>query len=42
MTGPWRYVRLEDAGHWMQLDRPDAVNQLLLDFLARVETPTRA
>jgi pimeloyl-ACP methyl ester carboxylesterase len=39
VTGPWRYVRVEDAGHWMQLDRPDAVNQLLLDFLSR--TPAR-
>jgi pimeloyl-ACP methyl ester carboxylesterase len=40
--GPWRYARVEDAGHWMQLDRPDEVNQLLLDFLSRVEIPARA
>lgn len=33
VTGPWRYARVEDAGHWMQLDRPDHVNDLLLDFL---------
>jgi pimeloyl-ACP methyl ester carboxylesterase len=31
--GPWRYERLEGAGHWMQLEQPDAVNRLLLDFL---------
>ncbi len=31
--GPWRYERLEGAGHWMQLERPDAVSRLLLDFL---------
>jgi pimeloyl-ACP methyl ester carboxylesterase len=41
VAGPWTYARVEDAGHWMQLDRPDVVNQLLLDFLARVEAPAR-
>ena len=35
MAGPWRYERLEGPGHWMQLDAPDRVSQLLLDFLAR-------
>jgi pimeloyl-ACP methyl ester carboxylesterase len=39
VTGPWRYARVEDASHWMQLDQPAAVNELLLDFLTRVETP---
>ena len=34
VEGSWRYERLEDAGHWMQLDAPDEVNRLLLDFLA--------
>ena len=33
VTGPWRYERIEGAGHWMQLEQPDAVNALLLDFL---------
>ena len=33
MAGPWRYERLEGPGHWMQLDAPDQVNALLLDFL---------
>jgi pimeloyl-ACP methyl ester carboxylesterase len=32
-TGSWRYERIEDAGHWMQLEAPEAVNALLLDFL---------
>ncbi|MFD4375331.1 alpha/beta fold hydrolase [Streptomyces sp. NPDC058486] len=31
--GPWRYERVEGAGHWLQLDRPEAVNDLLLSFL---------
>ena len=37
VAGRWRYERIEGAGHWMQLDAPDRVNALLLDFL-RVKT----
>jgi pimeloyl-ACP methyl ester carboxylesterase len=33
VTGPWRYDRIEDASHWMQLDAPERVNELLLGFL---------
>jgi pimeloyl-ACP methyl ester carboxylesterase len=33
VTGPWRYERVEGASHWMQLDAPERVNALLLDFL---------
>lgn len=33
VTGPWRYERIEGASHWLQLDRPDEVNALLVDFL---------
>jgi pimeloyl-ACP methyl ester carboxylesterase len=33
VTGGWRYERVDDASHWLQLDRPDRVNELLLDFL---------
>ena len=33
VTGPWRYERIEGASHWLQLDAPDQVNKLLLDFL---------
>ena len=32
---PWRYERLDGPGHWMQLEAPDQVNELLLDFLLR-------
>jgi pimeloyl-ACP methyl ester carboxylesterase len=35
LSGPWRYERLDGVGHWMQLQAPDAVNRLLLDFLPR-------
>ena len=35
VDGPWRYERLTGPGHWMQLDAPDEVSALLLDFLPR-------
>jgi len=35
VTGPWRYERLDGVGHWMQLEAPEEVNRLLLDFLPR-------
>ena len=35
VTGPWRYERLDGPGHWKQLDAPDQLNALLLDFLPR-------
>jgi pimeloyl-ACP methyl ester carboxylesterase len=46
VDGPWRYERLDGLGHWMQLEAPDAVNALLIDFLAagrsqEREPPTR-
>jgi len=33
VTDRWRYERLNGPGHWMQLEAPEQVNQLLLDFL---------
>ena len=33
VDGPWRYERIEDASHWMQLDQPDRVSELLVEFL---------
>ncbi|MEU7467492.1 alpha/beta hydrolase [Streptomyces sp. NPDC044984] len=33
MNAPWRYERLDEAGHWPHLDVPGKVNALLLDFL---------
>lgn len=33
VEGHWRYERLEGAGHWMQLEAPDQLNALLVDFL---------
>jgi pimeloyl-ACP methyl ester carboxylesterase len=33
VAGPWRYERLDGPGHWMQLEAPEQVTALLLDFL---------
>jgi pimeloyl-ACP methyl ester carboxylesterase len=33
VAGEWRYERIEGVGHWMQLEAPDQVNRLLIDFL---------
>jgi pimeloyl-ACP methyl ester carboxylesterase len=33
VAGSWRYERIDGPGHWMQLEAPEAVNELLLDFL---------
>jgi pimeloyl-ACP methyl ester carboxylesterase len=34
VEGSWRYERLDNAAHWIQLDAPDDLNRLLVDFLA--------
>jgi pimeloyl-ACP methyl ester carboxylesterase len=31
----WQYKRIEGASHWLQLDEPDQVNKLLIDFFAK-------
>jgi pimeloyl-ACP methyl ester carboxylesterase len=33
VQGSWRYERLTGPGHWMQLEAPDVVSRLLIDFL---------
>src|SRR6202012_87301 len=38
ITGPYREVLIEGAGHWLQQERPDQVNELLLDFLSSLKT----
>jgi pimeloyl-ACP methyl ester carboxylesterase len=34
VEGSWRYERIEGASHWMQLDVPERIGALLIDFLA--------
>jgi pimeloyl-ACP methyl ester carboxylesterase len=33
VTGPWRYVEISGATHWIPLDAPEELNALLLDWL---------
>jgi pimeloyl-ACP methyl ester carboxylesterase len=33
VQGSWRYERLEGPGHWLQLEAPVVVSELLTDFL---------
>jgi pimeloyl-ACP methyl ester carboxylesterase len=33
VTSTFRYERVEGAGHWMQLDAPERLNALLVEFL---------
>jgi pimeloyl-ACP methyl ester carboxylesterase len=37
VVGPWKYVRMEGASHWLMLDRPAEFNRLLIDFVSEVE-----
>lgn len=34
VSGGWRYVRIENASHWIPLDQPERLNQLLAEFLS--------
>jgi pimeloyl-ACP methyl ester carboxylesterase len=34
VAGEWRYERIDGASHWIQLDEPHRLNELLLDFLS--------
>jgi pimeloyl-ACP methyl ester carboxylesterase len=33
VSGSWRYEEIGDVAHWMQLEAPETVNELLIDFL---------
>ncbi|MCV6972853.1 alpha/beta fold hydrolase [Mycobacterium bohemicum] len=37
ISGPYRQVMIDGAGHWLQQERPDEVNALLLEFLNGLE-----
>jgi pimeloyl-ACP methyl ester carboxylesterase len=41
VKGPWRYERIEGPSHWIPLDAPDRVNELLLDHLNGPGQPPR-
>ena len=33
VAGPWRYEEIPGASHWVPLDAPEKLNELLLDWL---------
>ena len=35
IEGSWRYEKIRGASHWMMLDKPDELNQLLVKFLTK-------
>jgi len=35
LDGPFRFERIAGVGHWLQLEAPDAVNALLIDYLVQ-------
>ncbi|HTY30211.1 alpha/beta hydrolase [Mycobacterium sp.] len=37
ISGPYRQVMIEGAGHWLQQERPGEVNAILLEFLNGLE-----
>jgi pimeloyl-ACP methyl ester carboxylesterase len=37
ISGPYRHVMIDGAGHWLQQERPDEVNATLLEFLNGLE-----
>lgn len=37
VTGDYREVMIDGAGHWLQQERPAEVNETLIDFLSRLE-----
>lgn len=37
VSGAWRYEHIEGASHWLQLDAPEKVNELLIEFLSATE-----
>lgn len=32
VAGPWRYVRIDGASHWLQLDAAEQINRLMIEF----------
>jgi pimeloyl-ACP methyl ester carboxylesterase len=33
VKGPWRYEQIDGASHWIPLDAPHRLNQLLIEWL---------
>ena len=39
VIGEWRYERIEDASHWMQVDAPERLNELLVEWFTAAPRP---
>jgi pimeloyl-ACP methyl ester carboxylesterase len=35
VDAPWRYERIENSSHWIQLDAPERLNNLLIEYLGQ-------
>ncbi len=35
MQAPWRYERIEGAGHWLPLEQPERVAELALEWFSQ-------
>jgi pimeloyl-ACP methyl ester carboxylesterase len=35
VDAPWQYERIENSSHWIQLDAPERLNTLLIEYLAQ-------
>lgn len=42
VRAPWRYENISRAGHWVPLNAPQRLNELLLSFLGMHDTPRAA
>jgi pimeloyl-ACP methyl ester carboxylesterase len=38
VAGPYTEKWIEGAGHWLQQERPDDANRILLEFLREVKS----
>ena len=39
VKGPWRYEEISGSSHWIPLDAPERLNELLLDWLSPLRRP---
>lgn len=39
IDGPWRYETIADASHWMMLDKPRELNEVLVRYLTESRAP---
>ncbi len=42
MQAPWRYERIDNAGHWLPLEQPERIAELVLDHLSHCSGRGRA